>query len=106
MLESVSLCLIALDWPPRESIRGRHARDVSVALRRGARSFEVREILAFRASSAAARLDMNRDLLKSRLGKLPQLPPLTCEDDEEAEELLDSFPTEASAVASSSTRPR
>ncbi|GAA6015261.1 hypothetical protein JCM11491_000990 [Sporobolomyces phaffii] len=49
---------------------------------------------------------MNRDLLKSRLGKLPQLPPLACEDDEDAEELLDSFPTEASAVASSSTRPR
>ncbi|GAA5964616.1 hypothetical protein JCM3765_007642 [Sporobolomyces pararoseus] len=47
---------------------------------------------------------MNRDLLKSRLGKLPHLPPLspetstatTTEEDDETEELLDSFPTRSS----------
>ncbi|GAA5988707.1 hypothetical protein JCM5350_001984 [Sporobolomyces pararoseus] len=48
---------------------------------------------------------MNRDLLKSRLGKLPHLPPLsaetstttTTEEDDETEELSDSFPTTSSS---------
>lgn len=59
---------------------------------------------------------MNRDLLKSRLGKLPHLPPLSAEtsttttteedaEDDETEELLDSFPTSSSDKLSS-TRPR
>jgi hypothetical protein len=55
---------------------------------------------------------MNRDLLKARLGKLPHLPPLTSQDeagtveDDEQEELLDSFPTDSSSTPSltSSTR--
>lgn len=49
---------------------------------------------------------MNRDLLKARLGKLPQLPPIATPDEldpNEEEELLDSFPTDHPPTASTST---
>ena len=47
---------------------------------------------------------MNRELLKARLGKLPRFPPLDdqdgldsglreLDDEEEREELIDSYPT-------------
>jgi len=48
---------------------------------------------------------MNRDLLKARLGKLPQLPSLDAPselDPDEEEELLDSFPSDSSSIASTS----
>lgn len=50
-------------------------------------------------------LNMNRDLLKARLGKLPQLPPLDASselDPDEEEELLDSFPSDSSSITSTS----
>ena len=48
---------------------------------------------------------MNSDLLKARLGKLPHLPPLDVPselDPDEEEELLDSFPSDSSSIASTS----